>query len=48
MSLGYCVKCKARREISSPHTTKTKKGQPMIKGKCPKCHTTICRFLKKR
>ncbi|MEK6831017.1 MAG: DUF5679 domain-containing protein [Nanoarchaeota archaeon] len=44
MSTGYCVKCKAKREIKDPKKTKTSKGKDMIKGKCPKCGTTVCTF----
>lgn len=41
---GYCVKCKAKREIKDPKETKTSKGTTMFKGKCPKCGTTVCRI----
>jgi len=37
---GYCVKCKAKREIKDPKNTtiKGKAGtRPAVKGTCPKC-----------
>jgi RNase P subunit RPR2 len=39
---GYCVKCKAKREIKDPKNTtiKGKAGsRPAVKGTCPKCGT---------
>jgi hypothetical protein len=44
MTEGYCVKCKAKVQMSNPKETKTKKGTTMFKGKCPKCGTTVCRI----
>jgi len=44
MPQGYCVKCKGKCEIKDPKKTKTSKGKDMIKGKCPKCSTTVCTF----
>lgn len=42
---GYCVKCKAKREIQGAKEVVNKKGRRMAKGKCPKCGTTVCRIL---
>jgi hypothetical protein len=42
---GYCVKCKKSVEISAGKETKTSNGRRMMKGKCPKCTTTVCKFL---
>jgi len=44
---AYCVKCKAKRVPSEPQRVVNKKGRAMIKGKCPKCGTKMCRFLPK-
>ena len=46
---GYCVKCKAKREISAGKevTMKGKGGvvRRAMKGKCPKCGTTMFRIM---
>lgn len=44
---GYCVKCKAKKQVKGAEVTKTAKGRPMAKGKCPTCGTTVTRFLSK-
>ena len=44
MVQGYCMKCKKKVEIKNPSVTKTKRGTKMVKGKCPKCGTTVCRI----
>ena len=41
---AYCVKCKKKVEMKTPQETKTSKGTPMFKGKCPVCGTTVCRI----
>ena len=41
---GYCVKCKKKVEMKDPVVSKTKKGVPMTKGKCPVCGITVCRI----
>ena len=38
---GYCVKCKAKKEIAFPQAVTMKNGRPAIKGKCPTCGTGI-------
>lgn len=45
---GRCLKCQKTVVISGGKMTKTCKGQPMIKGKCPKCGTTVTRFVSKQ
>ena len=45
---GRCLKCKKAVVISGCKMTKTSKGQPMCKGKCPKCGTTVTRFVSKQ
>lgn len=42
---GYCVKCKAKREIKDGKEVETKNGRLMMKGVCPVCGTTMCKFL---
>jgi len=44
---GRCMKCKKQVTIKSPKRSKTKRGAIMLKGKCPKCSTTVCVFVKK-
>ena len=41
---GYCMKCKAQREMVNAVNTKTSRGTLMAKGKCVKCGTTICKI----
>ncbi|MEM2874092.1 MAG: DUF5679 domain-containing protein [Candidatus Nanoarchaeia archaeon] len=44
---GYCVKCKAKREIKDPKNTtiKGKAGaRTAVKGSCPKCGTGMFRI----
>lgn len=43
---GYCMKCKAKREIENPKEITTKNGRPMTKGTCAVCGTTICKIGK--
>ena len=43
---AYCVKCRKKVDIANPVETKTKKGVPMVKGKCPVCNTSVCRIGK--
>ncbi len=46
---GYCVKCKARREIIDAKDVQMKakggKERPAIKGKCQTCGTVIFRIM---
>jgi hypothetical protein len=44
---GYCVKCKAKREIGSPSATKMKNGMWAWKGKCVNCGTGMFRITGK-
>jgi ssDNA-binding Zn-finger/Zn-ribbon topoisomerase 1 len=43
---GYCVKCKETKEMKDPKETTTSNGRKMAKGTCPKCGTTMTKFLK--
>lgn len=45
---AYCVKCKKTVEMQNGKETQTKRGTRMMKGKCPKCGTTVCRMLGKK
>lgn len=44
MTLGYCVKCKAKREIKDPSVVSVN-GHSAAKGTCPKCGTKMFCFL---
>jgi len=44
---GYCVKCRAKRDIKDPEHVVLKNGRPAMKGTCPVCGTKMMRFLKK-
>ena len=44
MTIAYCVKCKAKREMKDPKKVKMKNGKPAMKGKCPKCGTGMYRI----
>jgi hypothetical protein len=38
---GYCMKCKAQREIKSAKQITMKNGRPATEGTCPVCSTKI-------
>ena len=44
---GYCVKCRAPRQMANASISKSKNGRSMKCGKCVKCGTKMCRFLGK-
>jgi len=44
MVQGYCVKCRAKRDIKDAVAVKLKNGKPAMKGKCPVCGTTMMRI----
>ena len=44
---GYCMKCKAKKEIKDAQRVVLKNGRPAMKGTCPACGTNITRFLPK-
>ncbi|MBR9690185.1 hypothetical protein GOV08_00700 [Candidatus Woesearchaeota archaeon] len=44
---GYCVKCKAKREMASASEVTMKNGRKAMKGKCPTCSTGMYRILGK-
>ncbi len=41
---GYCVKCKAKRQMQNSKPIKMKNGKPATKGVCPKCGTKMFRI----
>lgn len=45
--VGYCVRCKVKRDMVEAVVVKSKNGRRMAKGKCVKCKCKMCRFLKK-
>jgi hypothetical protein len=45
MPEGYCVKCKAKKEIGDAVEVTTKNGRKAIKGKCPTCGTVMYKIL---
>ena len=34
---AYCVKCKAKRDMSDEQKITMKNGKPALQGTCPKC-----------
>ena len=45
MPEGYCVKCKAKKEIIDGVEETMKNGRKAIKGKCPTCGTVMFKIL---
>ena len=45
MPEGYCVKCKAKKEIVGGVEETMKNGRKAIKGKCPTCGTVMFKIL---
>ncbi len=45
MAEGYCVKCKAKKEIVDGVEETMKNGRKAIKGKCPTCGTVMFKIL---
>ena len=45
MPEGYCVKCKAKKEIKDAVEEVMKNGRKAIKGKCPTCGTVMFKIL---
>ena len=45
---GYCMKCKAKREIKDPVERTTPEGHRYADGRCVVCNTRLTRFLPKR
>lgn len=45
MPEGYCVKCKAKKEIADGVEEVMKNGRKAMKGKCPSCGTVMFKIL---
>ncbi len=45
MAQGYCVKCKAKKEIADAIEELMKDGRKAIKGKCPNCGTEMFKII---
>jgi hypothetical protein len=43
---GYCVKCRAKKEIKEPQEVTMKNGRPATQGVCPDCGTKIFKIGK--
>ncbi len=43
---GYCVKCKAKKEIKAPKAIIMKNGKPATSGTCKTCGTKMFRIGK--
>lgn len=44
--IGYCVKCKAKRDMLEVAISLSKNNRRMAKGRCLICGTKMCKFLK--
>ena len=47
MPEGYCVKCKAKKEMAGAKEVTMKNGRKAMKGKCPDCGTGMYRIMGK-
>ena len=45
---AYCVKCKAKQEMSQTQQVTMKNGRSAMKGKCPVCSTGMYRIMGKK
>jgi len=45
MAEGYCVKCKAKRNMSNTQEVTMKNGRKALKGKCSSCGTGMYKIL---
>jgi hypothetical protein len=45
MTEGYCVKCKAKKEIVDAVEETMKNGRKAIKGRCPTCGVVMFKIL---
>jgi hypothetical protein len=44
-NVGYCVKCKGKREMTNPKKVTFKNGRKAMQGLCPECGTKMTRIL---
>jgi RNase P subunit RPR2 len=42
---GYCVKCRSKVQVKNGTVKVSDNKRKMVQGKCPKCDTTVTRFL---
>jgi hypothetical protein len=47
MGQGYCVKCKAKKEMKDAQEVTMKNGRKAMKGVCPDCGTGMYKILGK-
>jgi len=45
--IGYCVKCREKKEMTKTEKTVSAKGVNMIKGTCSSCGTKMCKIIGK-
>jgi hypothetical protein len=45
MVTGYCMKCKAKREVKDAKFELNKLGRPIARGKCATCGTSMYKIL---
>ncbi|MDP8260559.1 MAG: DUF5679 domain-containing protein [Candidatus Gygaella obscura] len=48
MEQGYCVKCKAKRDMKDTQNVTLKNGRSALKGKCTTCDTSMFKILGKK
>jgi len=46
MAEGYCVKCRAKKEMQDAQAITMKNGKPATTGKCPDCGTKMFKIGK--
>ena len=46
MAEGYCVKCRAKREMQNPQQVTMKNGKPATTETCPECSTKMYKIGK--
>lgn len=44
MTEAYCVKCRAKRQISGPRSVTLRNGKRAVQGSCPVCTTKLFRI----
>ena len=44
--VGYCVKCKAKKEMKDTENVVMKNGRKAMKGKCTSCNTGMYKIMK--
>jgi len=47
MAEGYCVKCKAKKEMANAQEVMMKNKRKALKGTCPDCGTKMFKILGK-